>query len=335
MPADTGRVESLDWPALVGEALRRRKAERMTQRRHAALAGVSIPTIVAFDRGERSLSLAKAFDILRVVGLVVERAAESAQDAFVRDAIARWRALTKPLPPDSPARFPHGWYRFDYALEGELKEIELRRFREVLRRVPKHTGWPVFISMTRADMSPKEKDGTIECWLPPKEIAADRNFHDAAHCDFWRAAPEGRMFLMRGYQEDGQETFAPGKIFDTGLPIWRMGETLIHAARLAALMQREQGSVVTVKFRAHYTGLLGRVLKAWANPLADLLIEGSAARSDEAMLEAVVPAADIEKNLATYLFPLVSSLYQRFGATGISFERVQVETKRLLESRAG
>jgi hypothetical protein len=42
---------------LVTEAIRRRKAEKLTEREHAALASVSIPTIVAFDRGEKTLSL--------------------------------------------------------------------------------------------------------------------------------------------------------------------------------------------------------------------------------------------------------------------------------------
>ena len=54
------------------EAIRRRKEEKLTQREHAALASVSIPTIVGFDRGEKTLTLAKAFDILRVVGLIEE-----------------------------------------------------------------------------------------------------------------------------------------------------------------------------------------------------------------------------------------------------------------------
>ena len=56
----------MDWRALVDEAIRRRKAEKLTQREHAALASVSIPTIVSFDRGEESLTLTKAFAILRV-----------------------------------------------------------------------------------------------------------------------------------------------------------------------------------------------------------------------------------------------------------------------------
>jgi transcriptional regulator with XRE-family HTH domain len=335
MPETLGGIGPLNWRALVAEAIRRRKAEKLTQQQHAALASVSKPTIAAFDRGERTLSLAKAFDILRVVGLVDEPSEEGAQERFVQEAFARWRELTEKLPSDSPGRFPKGWYRFDYALEGDLKDIELHRFRDLLSKaVTRHTGWPVFIMLTREELAPYEMDGVIECWLRPgSDGGVERSFFDAAHCDFWRAAPTGRLLLMRGYQEDGQETFPAGTVFDTSLPVWRMGETLLHAAALAKLMKREGSGEITVKFRALYTGLTGRVLRAWANPLTDLLIEGSAARSDEAMLEAAVPAFDIETNLASHLYPLIASLYERFGVTGLSLSRMQAEVDRLLNSR--
>ena len=327
-------VTPLNWHALVAEALDRRKRDKLTQREHAALAGVSIPTIAAFERGESTLSLAKAFDILRVVGLVVEIDESGAQDVFVRAAFARWMALVTKLPTDSPARFPHGWYRFDYALEGDLREIELRRFSDLLTKaVTPHTGWPVFWVPTQDEIAPREVDGMIECWLAPPKHRKPHELEDAAHCDFWRASPTGRMFLMRGYQEDGQETFAPGKIFDMGLPIWRMGEALLHAGRLASLLKREEKGAITVKFRAHYTGLAGRVLKAWTNPLVDFLDEGSAARSREVMLEAVVSAAEIEANLAAHVFPLAALLYENFGVAGLSQSRVQAEIAGLLKSR--
>jgi hypothetical protein len=32
------------------------------------------------------------------------------------------------------------------------------------------------------------------------------------------------VVLIRGYQEDTQETFSPGTIFDTTLLIWRMAK---------------------------------------------------------------------------------------------------------------
>jgi transcriptional regulator with XRE-family HTH domain len=322
-------ITPLNWSALVAEAIRRRKAEKLTQREHAALASVSIPTIVGFDRGEKTLSLAKAFDILRVVGLVEEPSEGGAQERFVQEAFARWRDLTAQLPQDSPGRFPNGWYRFDYALEGELKHVEPHRLTPLLKQsVVSHTAWPLFLFPGRAELEPQEVDGVIECWLKPADAGANRPLGDAAHCDFWRAAPTGRAFLIRGYQEDSQDTFAPQTIFDTTLPIWRLGECLLHAQRLAGHLAVDP-SKVSVRLRALYTGLSGRVLRAWGNPMSDLMIEGGAARSDEAMLEAVVPVSEIDENMAVHLRPMVASLFERFGVAGLSIDRVQAELERM------
>jgi transcriptional regulator with XRE-family HTH domain len=330
MPANTGRIELLNWKSLVAEAIRRRKAEKLTQREHAALAAVSIPTIVAFDRGEETLSLGKAFDILRVVGLVVERDSGSVQGAFITDAMTRWRELTAKLPDNSPGRFPNGSFSFDYALEGDLPHFELHKFRDVLEKaVIRHTGWPLFLFLVRHELSPYEKDGTIECWLKPSDATgSNRPLGDPAHCDFWRAAPSGRAFIIRGYQEDSQDTFAPGTIFDTTLPIWRMGELLLHAASLAALMVRDV-TKIKIRMRAHYTGMTGRVLRNWGNPASDLMFEGGAARSDEALLETTVAVQDVKERLAEVLHPLVASLFERFGVSGLSVERVRTEVERL------
>lgn len=334
MSQNSRGIVPLDWKGLVDEALQRRKAEGMTQRQHAALAGVSIPTIAAFERGERTLTLAKAFDILRVVGLIEEEPADGAQNAFVRDAFERWRRLVDTLPNDAPGRFPHGWYRIDYCLEGDLRTVGLTEYEDLLRKaVTRHTGWPAFLFLNRPELAPREVDGAIECWLAAAGV--DRVFSDAGHLDFWRAMPQGRQFLLRGYEEDRQETFPPGTIFDSTLPIWRLGEALLHAERLAALLRKNENASVTIRFRAIYTGLSGRVLRSWANPLSDLWVEGHAARSDEAVLEATVPAAGITERLGEHLFPMIASLYERFGVTGLTIGRVKAEADRLLGSRAG
>jgi transcriptional regulator with XRE-family HTH domain len=322
-------VVPLNWTALVAEAIRRRKKEKLTQREHAALASVSIPTIVGFDRGERTLTLAKAFDILRVVGLVEEPAEGGAQEAFVQEAFARWRALTDKLPEDSAGRFPDGWYRIDYALEGEIKNIELHRLPAILREaVVPHTTWPLFLFFGRPELHPKEVDGVIECWLKPADTGANQPLGDAAHCDFWRVAPTGRAFIIRGYQEDSQETFAPRTIFDTTLPTWRLGEALLHAENIAQQLAIKPAET-KVHLRALYTGLSGRVLSSWANPLSDLMFEGGAARSDEAMLETVVSVNEIASKLAEHLHPLIASLFERFGVTGLSIDRVAAELEKM------
>jgi transcriptional regulator with XRE-family HTH domain len=336
MSPTAGGITTLNWPALVAEAIRRRKEEKMTQKEHAALASVSIPTMIAFDRAELTLSLGKAIDILRVVGLVEDVSAQGSQETFIRDAFARWRELTKDLPKDSPARFPHGWYRVDYALEGDLKDIELHKFQDVLRSaVVTHTGWPLFWS-PKPDhrLVPKEIDGTIECWMAPGGPDLDRAFCDAAHCDFWRGAPSGRMALMRGYQEDSQETIKPGTIFDLTLPIWRIGETFLHAAKLAKLIARNPAET-KVRLRVLFTGLNGRDLRSWASPTRGDFLDGGRSRSDDAMLEATAPIAEIEDDLATYVHPMVVSLFERFGVTGISEAFVTSELARMRSNHFG
>jgi HipA-like protein len=163
---------------------------------------------------------------------------------------------------------------------------------------------------------------------PGRTVSGVRPLGDAAHCDFWRAAPTGRAFTIRGYQEDGQETFPPRTIFDTTLPTWRIGEALLHAEALAEQLA-ENKDKTDVRLRVLYTGLSGRVLRAWGNPMSDLMFEGSGARSDEAMLETVVPVREIKSNLAKVLHPLIASLFERFGATGLSVDRVEEEIEKM------
>lgn len=59
----------LDWQALVQEAVARRKQQRFTQEQLAVLAGVSKPTLNAFEQGRTTLTLTTALKILRCVGL--------------------------------------------------------------------------------------------------------------------------------------------------------------------------------------------------------------------------------------------------------------------------
>lgn len=323
----------LDWQRLVGEAISRRKLERLTQREHAALAGVSVPTIAAFDRGETTLSLAKAFDILRVVGLLDEPEEGDAQERFLRESFERWQSITAELPADNVARFPDGFYRVDYCLEGNLKQFSLSQFEEVLRKaVTRYTGWPVFIVMTREELAPREVDGAIEAWLKPEDYV-ERSTSDPAHCDYWRAVPSGRFFLIRGYQEDGQETFPSRSIFDSTLPSWRLGEVLLHAERTAALMAEDTVAAITVRLRVLYTGLQGRQLRNWANPLSGMTLLGRPARSDEVLIEAEIPAGGIKDQLAEHLLPIVSAIYERFDVEGMSVEQVRAEVHGMLRGK--
>ena len=60
----------LNWNLLVEEAIRRRRERRISQRRLAAIADVSQPTISRFEQRKEDIQLSSAIKILDVLGLV-------------------------------------------------------------------------------------------------------------------------------------------------------------------------------------------------------------------------------------------------------------------------
>lgn len=294
----------LNWQVLIGETLRRRRAENINQMEHAALANVSVPTMRRFERGEKSLILAKALDILRVVGMLDESSHLGQQDDFVRQAYQRWLDLTDQLPDSSPLRFPDGYMRLDYYLEG-AQLPSMKKFCHISQKA-----------------GGTNRDGSLWTWEDPSRVHIDLT-HNIIACwhpnryqaelDFWMASLPGRMFLMRGYPEDNNlgafESVPPGIIIDPTVHIRRMVQSLFQAKRLAS--QISNGSTV-VHWRGLWTGLNGRVLRS----ILDDQLKGwhYTGRSREVMLEVSIPLDDIGPQLADHLFPLATKFYSHFDA---------------------
>lgn len=57
------------WQRLVAEAIRRRKAQKLTQAEVASLAEVSLPTLIKFESGSVDITAKVAARILEVLGL--------------------------------------------------------------------------------------------------------------------------------------------------------------------------------------------------------------------------------------------------------------------------
>jgi DNA-binding XRE family transcriptional regulator len=60
----------LKWDDFVKEAINRRKEQRMTQEQLAKICGMSKPTLCDFEKGRRTITLANAFKILYMLGLM-------------------------------------------------------------------------------------------------------------------------------------------------------------------------------------------------------------------------------------------------------------------------
>lgn len=298
----------IDWRALVDEAIRRRKAEGLTQRSLAVLAGVSLPTVNLFEQGDINLRFERVVAILNALGLFVKPGRTDSLQSFVHDARRRWDELVANLPDDHASRQPHGHSEQAWSIDAIEQLPTLARLRDLLGQAPKTSGWTPFWVPTKASIKPSIREGLVECWLGKPDT--DRLFDDAAHSDFWQVAPDARAYLQRGYQEDGND-FEPGTVFDLTLPIWRTGEVLLHAAWLARQLGAEADA--EIRFVGRYTGLAGRELLAWAKPLLRLALnERHRARSASVELGGVTTVALIEENLALVVETLLRPLYERF-----------------------
>ncbi len=298
----------IDWRAVVDEAVRRRKQEGLTQAALATLAGVSRPTLVAFEQGEINLRFERVIAILDALGLFVQPGRSDSLQSFVHEARNRFKELVAKLDDDHPSVQSLGHSEQAYAIDGVEDPPTLTRLKEILARAPKTSGWTPFWVPTKESIKPSIHDGLLECWLGRPE--ADRVFSDTAHSDFWRIARDGTAYLRRGYQEDGRDLDA-GTFFDLTLPIWRTAEVLLHAAWLAGQLGASPKG--QIRFFGRYTGLAGRELISWSKPTLRLpLDERRRARSDSVDLNAVTSAVEIEQDLEQVVGTIVRPLYERF-----------------------
>jgi hypothetical protein len=199
--------------------------------------------------------------------------------------------------------YPFGWWSCSYILSPVSTPTSLPTLRRTLIEVKgTETGWPVWLFLEgRRDMDATIVGDSIECWL--------RNVEDSM--DFWRASPDGRMFLLRRYQEDSASDFpntVPGEFLDLILPVWRTGECLLHASRLG---QRLGADTVEVEMVWH--GLADRELRARAGASRRSLMPGKICKDPEVRSRITVPVAQISDSLPEFVKELVSPLYARFN----------------------
>lgn len=316
----------IDWRAIVDEAIRRRKREGLSQRSLAELAGVSAPTVNAFERGDIRLRLERVVAILEALGLFVRPGESDSFEAFVHNARRRWEELVAPLPEGDPARQPLGHSEQAYALLGVEPLATPQQLRAILADLPKTSGWTPFWVPTRDGLRPHVEDGLVECWLGRPEI--DRHFNDPAHSDFWRVSRDGHAYLHRGYQEDGPDNLEPGTIFDLSLPIWRTAEVLLHAASLARALGGNGETVV--RFRARYSGLEGRELLSWSKPRSRIDLDGRyRARSSRVEIDETLDVDKIDTELEGVVDHLLTPLYERFDGYELSTDLVRAELAEL------
>lgn len=254
----------------------------------------------------------------------------AALNGWIDESLKSWLGLISRLPENDSRRCPHGCYWIAYEIAGDFSRPTNADLLEKLSRsTARLTGWSPWWVPTRKEIMPYQMNGVIECWLGRDH---DPHFGDAPHVDFWRISPQGRGFLLRGYDEDGdwalKQGFQHGSVFDVTLPIWRVGEAVINASLLA----KNLGATDAVmSLRVNYSGLAGRELtsisgdrKIWQQRIA---------QENTITLSTTVPLEAIDDNLVEILLPLLAPLYACFSFFVLKPDLVQTEVSRLKKGR--
>jgi hypothetical protein len=137
----------------------------------------------------------------------------------------------------------------------------------------------------------------LECWIRPEDTGVERRLADPAI--FWRSTKRAGSSFCAAIRRMRKETVPPGTIIDTTLPIWRLGEGLLHAARAAKALRHDDEGKITIRFRPRYSGLSGRILRSLSATAVGLILEAQAAKGDEAVVETTLPAHEIEGDLTS------------------------------------
>jgi hypothetical protein len=242
---------------------------------------------------------AGATDVLGLVGA-----------AAPQDPLTEWRdksrarldqLIAEELPGEIPSRYTPGTFSAAYRIIDADVEPDVPELMKLIEQAKgRETGWPVWGVFNRDELRPRPAGRVIECWLK------DTVFGDGAHSDFWRVSTEGQAYLLRGYQEDSAQGVAPKTTLDLTLPVWRTGECLLHAARMAQLFGGAQ-----IEFSMQWDGLKGRHLSTLASP--DRYIGGSYTCHEDRVSSSIVTSTDeLPDALPEVVRRLAEPLYTSF-----------------------
>ena len=158
----------------------------------------------------------------------------------------------------------------------------------------------------------------MEAWVG--NPAANRFFDEPFHSDFWRASADGDLYSIQGYLEDGVDQHAvPGRAFDVGKTIRRVGEALIFARKWAETFE----GVEQIFIRCRFTGLDGRGLAYLGTMTAFHSLFPKLCRTDVVDLQGQATPQQIEDNLAEVLHAFLRPLYERFDFYELQLGTVQ------------
>jgi hypothetical protein len=205
--------------------------------------------------------------------------------------------------------------------------------REFLERIgsinPKFTGWPIWLDarlMSDTRGRPSVVAGAYQYLILSISSGVSN------HIDFARLDPKGEFFLHRLLQDDGiPSQMKPLSALDPVLMIFRvaeaMGVGLAFAKGLGWVPDQ-----TTLGFVFRWSKLTGRRLTAWANPMYETGIGGTA--HDDKIETYVEFSLDTPLSaLAQYVDAATKPLFVAFDGATMPARATEAMVKRLLERK--
>ena len=193
---------------------------------------------------------------------------------------------------------------------------------------PSYTGWPMWLdsrNFTDEQSRPKVKHGAWQALILDLES-------DFPHSDFMLLDPRGDFYLRRLMQDDLHRKQGEQKrLLDVVLMIYRIAEVLAVGVSIAkSCGWPTEGSA---GFGLRWSGLKGRSLGAWANPLNWDESGSGTAYDTEAASFVMVPLDTPLNSLAPFVSKAVEPLFSSFSGHVVSMKLVEDCVQRLIERR--
>lgn len=248
---------------------------------------------------------------------------------FRTSSFERWRTLTDHLSPESPERFPDGYYEVSIHPTDVMPAPSVRVLKDHLaeaRRI-KLTGWIPFLEMNREEWRPYPIGDYIEAWIGRR--IDEKTPREPDNSDYWRASRKGQLYTIRGYDEDSLEVWKrvqAGAAVDVTLPIWRVGEILYFATRFLDELEDLESILIHCRF----TGLVNRTLISLTSMRS---VNPRPCLSDHVETSTNVTLQQLRENLVEIVHQLLTPLYEAFDFFTLSRTLVEEELSKLRENR--
>ncbi len=193
---------------------------------------------------------------------------------------------------------------------------------------PNYTGWPIWLDTTHSQdprSRPTVKGGAWQAFTLDLEAYNP-------HSDFMLLDPRGDFYLRRVTQDDlRRPTARDDPRLDVKLMLYRVSE--VFAVGLAVAKSCGWTEEAVAGFDIRWTGLAGRSLGAWANPLNwDTAGSGTAHDADAGSFT-ILPLETPAPALAPYVANAVAPLFSAFEGYVAPTKLIEECVRRLIERR--